>query len=110
MIRVLVVDHHSDHGELASQPEYSGLPGVITLAGMYSFIILLIHVIVTRVRLAGPGDFVPWFCSMVARSARICHRLLILNRERKRAPNPRATDRFAADLLAPICSPRFAQL
>ncbi len=59
---------------------------------MRDFIILFVHVIVTVVRLAGPGGL----RSVVAESALIRHQLLILNRGRKRAPNLRATDRIAA--------------
>jgi len=61
---------------------------------MRDFIILFVHVIVTVVRLAGPGGL----RSVVAESALIRHQLLILNRGRKRAPNLRASDRIAAGL------------
>ena len=62
---------------------------------MRDFIILFLHVMVTVVRLAGPGGL----RSVVAESALIRHQLLVLNRGRKRAPNLRATDRLAAGLL-----------
>jgi hypothetical protein len=68
---------------------------------MRDFIILLIHVIVTLVRLAGPGGL----RSVVAESALVRHQLLILNRGRKRAPNLRAWDRIAAGLLILLMSP-----
>ena len=68
---------------------------------MRDFIILFIHVIVTVLRLAGPGGL----RSVVAESALIRHQLLILNRGRKRAPNLRATDRLAAGLLTLLMSP-----
>src|SRR5215471_1195802 len=68
---------------------------------MRDLIILLIHVIVTLVRLAGPGGL----RSVVAESALVRHQLLILNRGRKRAPNLRAWDRPAAGLLIPFLSP-----
>jgi len=58
-------------------------------------------VIVTVVRLAGPGEF----RSVVAESALVRHQLLILNRGRKRAPNLRATDRIAAGLLTLFLNP-----
>ena len=62
--------------------------------------ILVIHVMVTVVRLAGPGGF----RSVVAESALIRHQLLILNRGRQRAPNLRASDRLAAGLLSLLMS------
>ena len=68
---------------------------------MRDFIILFVHVIVTMVRLAGPGGL----RSVVAESALIRHQLLILNRGRKRAPNLRATDRIAAGLLTLFLKP-----
>src|ERR1035438_598838 len=68
---------------------------------MPDFIILVIHVIVTVVRLAGPGGL----RSVVAEAALIPHQLLILNRGRKRAPNLRGKDRLAAGLLTLLMSP-----
>jgi hypothetical protein len=50
---------------------------------MYEFIVLLVHSIVTLVRLAKPGGL----RSVVAESVLVRHQLLILNRGRKRAPN-----------------------
>lgn len=81
--------------------EYGGLWGIATIAGMGDFIILFVHVIVTMVRLAGPGGL----RSVVAESALIRHQLLILNRGRKRAPNLRTTDRIAAGLFTIFMSP-----
>jgi hypothetical protein len=60
---------------------------VVSIAGMRDFIILFIHVMVTVVRLAGPGGL----RSVVAESALIRHQLLVLNRGRKRAPMYDAT-------------------
>jgi hypothetical protein len=57
-------------------------------------VILFLHLIVTLIRLARPGGL----CSVVAVSVLVKHQLLILNRGRKRAPNPRATDRIVAGL------------
>ena len=68
---------------------------------MGDFIILFVHVIVTIVRLAGPGGL----RSVVAESALIRHQLLILNRGRKRAPNLRASDRIAAGLFTLFMGP-----
>ena len=61
---------------------------------MPDFLVLLVHLIVTVVRLAKPGGF----RSVVAESVLVRHQLLILNRGRKRAPNLRARDRFFAGL------------
>src|SRR5476651_764641 len=61
---------------------------------MRDFIILIVHVIVTVVRLAGPGGL----RSVVAESVLIRQQLLILNRGRKRAPNLRSADRLIASL------------
>jgi transposase InsO family protein len=57
-------------------------------------LVLLLHLIVTVIRLAKPGGF----GNVVAESVLIRHQLLILNRGRKRAPNLRAWDRIIAGL------------
>ena len=61
---------------------------------MRDFLDLLLHLIVTMIRLAKPGGF----RSVIAESVLIRHQLLILNRGRKRAPNLRAGDRIIAGL------------
>ena len=61
---------------------------------MCDFVVLLVHLVVTMVRLAKPGGF----RSVVAESVLIRHQLLILNRGRKRAPNLRSVDRTIASL------------
>ena len=61
---------------------------------MRDFLVLLLHLIVTMVRLAKPGGF----RRVVAESVLVRHQLLILNRGRKRAPNLRAGDRFIVGL------------
>lgn len=68
---------------------------------MRDFIVLFVHVIVTVLRLAGPGGL----RSVIAESALIRHQLLILNRGRKRAPNLRASDRLTAGLFTLFMSP-----
>ncbi len=68
---------------------------------MRDFIILLVHLIVTVIRLAGPKGS----RSVVAESALLRHQLLILNRGRKRAPNLRDTDRIAAGLFTLFMGP-----
>ena len=59
------------------------------LNASWDFLILLVHLIVTVARLAGPGGL----RSVIAESVIVRHQLLILNRGRKRAPNLRAADR-----------------
>src|SRR6266853_6851655 len=61
---------------------------------MRDVVILFFHLIVTVVRLAGPGGL----RSVVAESVLVKHQLRILNRGRKRAPNLRAADRIIAGL------------
>jgi putative transposase len=57
-------------------------------------IVVLLHAIVTVVRLLKPGGL----RAVVAESALTRHQLLILNRSRKRAPNLRVSDRIIAGL------------
>src|SRR5882762_2667366 len=61
---------------------------------MRDVVILFVHLIVTVVRLAGPGGL----RSVVAESVLVKHQLRILNRGRKRAPNLHAADRIIAGL------------
>ncbi len=61
---------------------------------MRDVVILLIHLIVTAVRLARPGGL----RSVVAESVLVKHQLQILNRGRKLAPNLHAADRVIAGL------------
>jgi putative transposase len=82
------------HGEFQNWHEIRGLRGLGTIAGMRDFLVLLLHLIVTMVRVAKPGGF----RRVVAESVLIRHQLLILNRGRKRAPNLRAGDRIIAGL------------
>ena len=82
------------HGEFQSRHEISGLAGLVTIVGVRDFLVLLLHLIVTVMRLAKPGGF----CNVVAESVLIRHQLLILNRGRKRAPNLHARDRIIAGL------------
>src|SRR5262249_16647164 len=55
---------------------------------------LVLHAIVTIIRLGQPGGL----GSVVAESFLMRHRVLILNRGRKRAPNLRTSDRIIAGL------------
>jgi putative transposase len=68
---------------------------------MREFIVLLVHSVVTLVRLARPGGL----RSVVAESVLLRHQLLILNRGRKRAPNLRPTDRIIVGLCALFIRP-----
>jgi transposase InsO family protein len=76
---------------LAENQRFGGLG---TIAEMRDFLVLLLHLIVTIVRLVKPGGF----RSVVAESILMRHQLMILNRGRKRAPNLRSTDRVIASL------------
>ena len=55
---------------------------------------LVLHAIVTIIRLAQPGGL----RAVVAESVLMRHQVLILNRGRKRAPNLRSSDRIIAGL------------
>jgi hypothetical protein len=68
---------------------------------MRDVVILFVHLIVTVVRLAGPGGL----RSVVAESVLVKHQLRILNRGRKRAPNLRSADRIIAALCTPFHAP-----
>jgi hypothetical protein len=63
--------------------------------------ILFINLIVTVVRLLGPGGL----RSVAAESLLVKHQLLILNRSRERAPNLRPMDRVIAGLCAGLMRP-----
>jgi transposase InsO family protein len=63
--------------------------------------VLLLHLLATFARLAGPGGA----RSVVAESVLVKHQLLILNRSRKRSPNLRASDRVVAGLCALFMRP-----
>ena len=62
---------------------------------MRDLAVLLLHLLATFARLAGPGGA----RSVVAESVLVKHQLLILNRSRKRSPNLRASDRVYGELL-----------
>ena len=61
---------------------------------MRDVVLLLVHLIVTVVRLARPGGL----RGVVAESVLVKHQLLILQRGRKRAPNLRPADRIIVAL------------
>jgi transposase InsO family protein len=64
--------------------------------------VLVLHVLLTVARLAGPGGA----RSVVAESVLLKQQLLILNRSRKRSPNLRLSDRMVAGLCALLMRPR----
>src|SRR5262252_6410162 len=62
---------------------------------------LVLHAIVTIIRLSQPGGL----RSVVAESVLMRHQVLILNRGRKRAPNLRSSDRIIAGLCSLLMRP-----
>ena len=69
---------------------------------MRDLAVLILHLLATVARLAGPGGA----RSVVAESVLVKHQLLILNRSRKRSPNLRLSDRVVAGLCALLMRPR----
>jgi hypothetical protein len=63
--------------------------------------VLLLHLMATGARLAGPGGA----RAVLAESVLVKHQLLILNRSRQRAPNLRPADREVAGLCAVFMRP-----
>ena len=61
---------------------------------MRDLVVLVLHLLATVARLAGPGGT----RSVMAESVLDKHQLLILNRSRKRSPNLRPADRVVAGL------------
>jgi hypothetical protein len=68
---------------------------------MHDMFTLFLHVIVILFRLARPGGF----RSVVAESVVMRHQVLILNRDRKRAPNLLTSDRITARLCTLLIRP-----
>ena len=68
---------------------------------MRDLAVLVLHLLTTVARLAGPGGA----RSVVAESVLVKHQLLILNRSRKRSPNLRPADRVVAGLCAVFMRP-----
>ena len=68
---------------------------------MRDVLVLLVHLIVTAVRLIRPGGV----RSIVAESVLLRHQLLIVNRPRQRAPDLRPVDRIVAGLCAGFMRP-----
>ena len=68
---------------------------------MHDILVVLVHSIVTVVRLIKPGGL----RAVVAESALTRHQLLILSRSRKRAPSLRVSDRLIAGLCTLLMHP-----
>src|SRR5262245_44986339 len=68
---------------------------------MHGILIVLVHSIVTVVRLIKPGGL----RAVIAESALSRHQLLILNRSRKRSPRLRVSDRMFAGLCTLLMHP-----
>ena len=68
---------------------------------MRDLAVLLLHLLATVARLAGPGGA----RAVVAESVLVKHQLLILNRSRKRSPHLRPADRVVAGLCAVFMRP-----
>src|SRR5215472_16133867 len=73
---------------------------------MHDILVVLVHSIVTVVRLIKPGGL----RAVVAESALTRHQLLILNRSRKRVPSLRVSDRIIAGLCPSHAPISFAAL
>ena len=71
------------------------------MPGMLDILVILIHSIVTVIRLMKPGGL----RAVVAESALTRHQILIPNRSRKRAPNLRVSDRLIAGLCTLLMHP-----
>ncbi len=69
---------------------------------MRDLAVLLLHLVATVARLAGPGGA----RSVVAESLLLKQQLLILNRSRKRSPRLRLSDRMLAGVCALLMRPR----
>ena len=68
---------------------------------MHDILIVFVHLIVTVVRLIGPGGL----RAVIAESVLTRHQILILNRSRKRAPNLRVSDRIIVGLCTLLMRP-----
>jgi hypothetical protein len=68
---------------------------------MLDIVVILIHSIVTVIRLMKPGGL----RAVVAESALTRHQILLLNRSRKRAPNLRVSDRLIAGFCTLLMHP-----
>ena len=72
---------------------------------MKELIILLVHLLTTIAKLPGPGGAK----TIIADSLLMKQQLLIINRTRRRAPNPTALDRFLPGFWSLFLNPRHIQ-
>ena len=96
-IQALLMEIIPVYGELLNRPESSRSDTMPHARHL----ILLIHLIVTLIRLLRPGGI----RAVVAESVFVKHQLLILNRSRKRAPNLRPVDRIVVGICALMMCP-----
>ena len=89
------------HGELLIRKRFRGFRDVDTIARVRDLAVLLLHVLATVARLAGPGGV----RAVAAESVLVKQQLLILNRSRKRSPGLRLGDRVVAGLCALLMRP-----
>src|SRR5215510_9867137 len=87
-------------GELQNRAEFRDFLRFWYDSGMHDILVVLVHSIVTVVRLMKPGGL-----RAVVESALTRHQLLILNRSRKRAPSLRVSDRIIAGLCTLLMHP-----
>src|SRR5882724_12233058 len=85
----------------SSIPEQFSVPRCWSDRAVRDLAVLLLHLLATVARLAGPGGA----RTVVAESVLVKYQLLILNRSRKRSPNLRCADRVVAGLCAVFMRP-----
>jgi hypothetical protein len=80
--------------------------GAVAVAAVRDLAVLVLHLLATVARLAGPGGA----RSVVAESVLLKHQLLILNRSRQRSPNLGVSDRLVAGVCALFMRPKRLRL
>src|SRR5882724_5343320 len=85
----------------SSIPEQFSVPRCWSDRAVRDLAVLLLHLLATVARLAGPGGA----RAAVAESVLVKQQLLILNRSRKRSPNLRTSDRMVAGMCALLMHP-----
>ena len=89
------------HRELLDSSAFLRVSGSWYDRAVRDLAVLFLHLLVTIVRLAGPGGA----SSVVAESVLVKQQLLILNRSRKRSPSLRLSDRLVAGVCALLMRP-----
>ena len=90
------------HGEVLILERFLRISRCCYDCAVRDLAVLLLHVLATVARLAGPGGV----RAVVAESVLVKQQLLILNRSRKRSPRLRLGDRVVAGLCALLMRPR----